>query len=76
MNLKSIAEKWLKDNGYDGLCNPAGECGCYFDDFMPCSEPDMDCQAGHKEKAPAGSGADYFIYPGKANKLKEAPDGD
>jgi len=64
MNLKSIIEEWLTDNGYDGLCNPDEECGCSFDDFMPCSEPSMECQAGNKRKTPDGSSVDYFLYIG------------
>ena len=65
MELFDIMKKWLKENGYDGLCLPDEECGCTFEDFMPCGEPSPRCEAGHCEKAPPGSGVDYLIYPGK-----------
>jgi len=68
MKLPGIIKTWLEDNGYDGLCDPDNECGCHIDDFMPCGEPSIHCEAGHQEDAPKDSGVDYFIYPGKANQ--------
>jgi hypothetical protein len=65
VELYDITKKWLEENGYDGLCYE--ECGCELEDFMPCGEPSPRCEAGHREKAPRGSGFDYFIYPGKGN---------
>jgi len=65
MTLKEIVTKWLKENGYDGLCEVMTECGCGLDDLMPCGEPKEDCEAGHEVKAPKDSNVDYFIYPGK-----------
>lgn len=32
MNCKSIIEKHLKDNGFDGLVHVDTECGCYMGD--------------------------------------------
>lgn len=47
MNVYGIVEKYLKDNGYDGLCTD--DCGCHLDDLMPCcSEGAMDCVSGYK----------------------------
>jgi len=66
MKLEEIIKAWLKENGYDGLCNTDIECGCAVEDFMPCGEPSIYCEAGHQEPAPEGSGVDYFIYTGKA----------
>lgn len=36
MTIKDIIEKYLKDNGFDGLAGD--ECGCGVDDIFPCSE--------------------------------------
>jgi hypothetical protein len=46
-NLLEITTAWLKENGYDGLFNQAGMCGCKLDDLFPCSETDLNCQAGY-----------------------------
>ena len=45
MNIKEIVEKYLKDNGYDGLCNSDFSCGCGLKDgLFPCNEPfSADC---------------------------------
>ena len=72
ISIEFILKTWLKANGYDGLCNPGLECGCYIGDLAPCGEPDAyDCVAGHKEKAPKDCGFDYFIYPGKESVKEE-----
>lgn len=66
LDLRTIVLTWLKNNGYDGLCNTDLECGCTLDDLMPCDGPDpSDCIAGHIEYAPEGQGYDYFVCPGK-----------
>jgi hypothetical protein len=50
MSVKEIIEDWLKEHGYDGLLDGDCECGCSFDDFMPCGEVYQDCQEAHKHK--------------------------
>jgi hypothetical protein len=35
INVKEIVEKYLKENGYHGLC--FDDCQCKLDDLMPCS---------------------------------------
>ena len=66
MNIISICESWLKDNGYDGLCNPGMECGCRIGDLMPCESPDIrECVAAHKELQKDG---DWLMFPGKAER--------
>ena len=49
MTIEEIIIKYLQDNGFDGLCNPAVECGCGIDDCMPCGgEGVIDCQPAYK----------------------------
>jgi len=64
-NLSEIASSWLKSNGYGGLCEASGECGCALGDLMPCDNPNLDCQAGYKEDADPSTGYDFVITPGK-----------
>jgi hypothetical protein len=47
MTVKDIIEKYLRENGYDGL---AGEdCGCGLDDLAPCCEPiPADCVPAYR----------------------------
>ena len=40
-NLREIIKDGLKANGYQGLCFPDLNCGCGFDDFIPCDNPDL-----------------------------------
>lgn len=41
-SIKDMVIKQLKDMGAEGLCNQDSECGCVFEDFMPCQLPDID----------------------------------
>ena len=47
MNVKKIVIQYLKEHGYDGLCNN-GDCGCEIDDLVPCSEDCSICEPGYK----------------------------
>ena len=49
--LHEIAEEWLTQNGYGGLCNTDLECGCRIGDIMPCGEPRHDCCGGYLSKS-------------------------
>lgn len=49
MTVKEIIVKYLKENGYDGLFEPDGECGCRIDDLIPCSELNEHCETGYKK---------------------------
>lgn len=49
MKVKNIIIKYLKDNGYDGLCNPREGCGCLIKDLFFCIyDSCMECQPGYK----------------------------
>jgi hypothetical protein len=48
MTVKEIIIKYLKDNGYDGLCSD--DCGCDIDDLFPCGENPEFCIPAHKCK--------------------------
>ena len=42
MNVKEIVIAYLKANGFDGLYNEIGECGCGCDELMPCDNAGID----------------------------------
>lgn len=46
MTIKEIVEKYLFDNGFDGLTNCDG-CGCLLYDLMPCDGSCEQCQPGY-----------------------------
>jgi hypothetical protein len=58
MNVKEIIIKYLKDNNYDGLCDPSVSCGCGIDDLAPCwndscwNDSFMECQPAFDIKNP------------------------
>ncbi len=63
MKVKDIVQDWLKKHKCDGLSNSHTECGCGFDDFMPCGEWSGDCEAARSEQQPDGSEYDFLMYP-------------
>ena len=65
MNIKEIIKVWLQENGYDGLVDQDGECGCEIADLMPCDEPSPYCMAGHKKEVDPATGYDFRIIAGK-----------
>jgi len=46
MKVAEIIEKWIEENGFDGLYSP-GNCGCEKSDLMPCDEYHSDCEPGY-----------------------------
>lgn len=69
-DLQDIVAEWLKANNYDGLCNTDTGCGCSLEDFMPCSEPGINCEAGHIDES-ENDDYDFIINPGKKPKDRE-----
>ena len=65
MNLKEIVEKWLIENGYEGLVAADGGCKCEIFNLMRCYEPRVSCKAGHIVKS-SKNNYDFMITPGKA----------
>ena len=47
-DAKEIVASWLRENGYDGLYSPMGECACEVGDLAPCCEDLSGCKPGYK----------------------------
>lgn len=64
---------YLEQNGYDGLCEKDGVCGCVLEDLMPCDgDYAMACEAGYEVKyknndCPCGEGCDFHVVAGRKN---------
>jgi len=52
--VKALLREALVAQGYDGLCNIDGECGCVLEDLFPCGEPFPECRAGYKVACDCG----------------------
>jgi hypothetical protein len=71
ITVTEIVKKWLKDNGYDGLCDPESKCGCELDDLRPCiGAPFEACVAAHQGNPAINPGEDpKYFYPGKQKEM-------
>jgi len=67
MTVKEIVTKYLKENGYDGLCHAECECACELGELMPCDEPCEECEPGYKVPCDCGD-HDFHIVPEKEQK--------
>jgi len=61
MDVKEIIKEYLSKNGYDGLVNAEGECGCLSDDLAPCDNMESECLPGYKTKCNCGEGCNFHI---------------
>jgi hypothetical protein len=52
--VSQIIEKYLKEHGFDGLCYPDSECGCFLGNLVPCGCPTLKCQPGYRVKTKDG----------------------
>ena len=71
MDCKGIIEKYLKDNGFDGLVQLDAECGCKVADLIPCGGPFDTCLPGYRGDDPSGE-CDWLIYATKEAASLEA----
>jgi hypothetical protein len=55
MTVRQIIIEWLKSNGYDGLFNRRGECGCDIEDLCPCYASIDECEPGYKGRCTDGA---------------------
>ena len=69
MNVKEIVLDYLSKNGFEGLFDDSGECGCELSDLMPCGEGGSACEPGYK--LPGNEENDFLIGPKPEHK--EAP---
>jgi len=46
----NITHLYLSENGFDGLINDFGDCGCFLDDLMPCDSETKGCEAGYRHE--------------------------
>lgn len=47
-NVLEITKQYLVSNGYEGLYNVHGECGCEVSDLSPGDCFEERCEPGHK----------------------------
>ncbi|MBE3109349.1 MAG: hypothetical protein IMZ46_02375 [Acidobacteria bacterium] len=73
MTIKEIVEKYLRENGYEGL---AGEdCGCTLDDLFPCdgnsdgSTGVEKCEPAMKGKCPGADECEWAEVPEHAHMV-------
>lgn len=45
--IDMVAEK-LTEDGFDGLVNDNGECGCELGDLAPCGQIESSCMQAYK----------------------------
>jgi hypothetical protein len=62
-NVEEIVERYLLENGYDGLYQQ-GECACKIGNIGPCDHLCLDCEPGYLTETPGGE-HDYIIGPEK-----------
>ena len=57
MDIGDIVKQYLEQNGFDGLVEQFGECGCEVSDLFPCGTPHESCRAAYKIPCPCPPGA-------------------
>jgi len=67
MTIEEIVVKYLKDNKFDGLCNPDGECGCNLDEIFPCDGYVPDCKPAYEIEDKTGEYS-YIMTTKKPNE--------
>jgi len=68
LTVRTIVRQRLIADGFDGLCDAGGECGCETDDLMPCfdlldnSNNVPACQPGYRTACDCGD-HDWHMSP-------------
>jgi len=64
MTCKEIIEKYLNDNGFDGLVHLDTECGCHMGDagLFLCEGDITECEPAYKHE-PDDTGWTMRLYP-------------
>lgn len=68
MDIRGIITKYMQENGFDGLFNRDGECGCNFENGLwPCGQFDDGCECGYTRMPYPEDDPDYsfFVTPVK-----------
>jgi hypothetical protein len=76
LTVRDIVEQGLKQDGYEGLYNTDGECGCELGDLSPLDCLSTDCVAGHFVPCPddcEGKGAVWHFHIGKRSDKPKRP---
>lgn len=63
MTVREIVEKYLRENGFDGLFDE-NDCACDIGGLFPCDEYFGECEPGYKTRCDCGD-HDYHISPEK-----------
>ena len=68
MKARDLLSKSLGDQGFDGLFNGDGECGCEISDLAPCECLNLDeCEPGHRTPCRCGLGHAFDIVRERRN---------
>ena len=64
MRALDIVAEYLRQNGFDGLCHEATECGCKLADLQPCGEMFADCEPAYCHDLPPGDDREFWMSTG------------
>jgi hypothetical protein len=68
MTIRELLMEALRENDFDGLCNPDMECGCLISALFPCENPDWEeCAGGFKHVRDDG---DWIIVTNKEEEIE------
>lgn len=72
-SVEIIVKDYLEKNGYDGLVDYNGECGCDLKDFMPCEGIEIQgCRPGYKVPCTCAEECDWHIATKKPISIANA----
>ncbi len=62
-NVNEIVAAYLIKNGYDGLYNKDGGCGCILGMLAPCASYSMQCLPGYRTECDCGEDCRFHVGP-------------